>query len=123
MSGIVDCLKKIAPKESLNIRKLGRGGCVLSKHGLKNKKLVIIDLDLIGKPGDSLNADFLIGLDDAGGWILPVEVKRGMPDVKHCAKQLQSTAEIAEEWSFGFPVKNFQALIVSRNIPRSEFKG
>jgi len=41
--------------------------------------------------------------------------------VKHCAKQLQSAAKIAEEWSSDTTVENFQAVIVSRNMPKSEF--
>jgi len=118
---IIDCLKRHAPKEAFNISKLGRGKCVLKRDGLENKHMVIIDLDQIGRPEDSLNAGFLIGLDSDGGWLLPVEVKGGAPDVKHCAKQLQSAAKIAEEWSFGTTVENFQAVIVSRNMPKSEF--
>ena len=118
MDTVVDRFKECAP-EAIHHSKLRKEGCLLRKNNLP-KPNVIIDLDKIPMPDDSKNADFLFASNDSGGWIVPIEMKRGAPDVQKSAQQLQAATGIAEEWTSAVNAQNFRAVLVSGSLPKAE---
>lgn len=119
MAKVVALVKKHAPPGAVHDAKLKKEGCLLLKNKLPTPN-VIIDLDVIENTGGSERADFLFASDNSGGWIVPIEMKKGAPDVQKSARQLQASTKIAEEWISGVDVQNFQAVLVSGNLPKAQ---
>ena len=120
MGSIVDRFKQRAP-EAIHSSKIKKAGCSLNKTSLPNPNIVI-DLDRLDKKDDTKCADFLFASDDSGGWIVPIEMKRGAPDLVKSAQQLQASSKIAEDWISGLTGFKFQPLLVSGSLPKAERK-
>lgn len=119
MATVVALVKKHAPPEAIHRSKLKKNGCLLRKDNLPTPN-VIIDLDKIPIADDSKRADFLFASNDSRGWIVPIEMKNGTPDVQKSALQLQASTKIAEAWTSSVDVQNFRAVLVSSNFPKAE---
>ena len=115
MATVVALVKKHTPPEAIHRSKLKKEGCRLRKNELPIPN-VIIDLDKVPITNDSKRADFLFASDDSGGWIVPIEMKRGEPDVQKSAQQLQASTKIAERWTSAVNVQNFGAVLVSGSL-------
>lgn len=112
MVSVTALIRANVPQESIRTR-LRKNGCSLNKQGVPTPNL-IVDLDKASLPGDQSRADYLFVSDESGGWVVPIEMKRGVADVAHAARQLQSSAEKAEEWiSTQEPIRNFCAVLAS----------
>lgn len=119
MDTVVGRFKEHAPNDAIHRSRLGKKGCFLRKDGLPTPN-VIIDLDRIPKTDDSQNADFLFASNDSGGWIVPIEMKKGAPDAKKSVQQLQAATRVAEAWISAVDAQNFRAVLVSGNLPKAE---
>ncbi len=118
MGTVVGSFKKYAPQNAIHSSQLKKKGCLLRKNNIPAPN-VVIDLDKLEITDDSMCADFLFASDDSGGWVVPIEMKKGAPDISHSAQQLQAAARIAEEWTVGQRVKNFQPVLASGSMPRA----
>ena len=118
MGTVIGSFKEYAPQNAIHSSKLKKKGCLLRKNNIPTSN-VVIDLDKLEITDDSKCADFLFASDDSGGWVIPIEMKKGAPDVSHSAQQLQAAARIAEEWTIGQHVENFQAVLASGSMPRA----
>lgn len=115
---VIALIRANVPEESTTRTRLRKNGCSLNKQGVPTPNL-IVDLDKAGLPGDQSRADFLFVSDESGGWVVPIEMKRGATDVAHAARQLQSSANKADEWiATQEPIKNFCAVLASGGGPR-----
>lgn len=119
MDKVVALVKKHAPPEAIHRSQLKKEGCRLHKKKLP-KPNVIIDLDMVPITNDSKRADFLFASDDSGGWIVPIEMKKGTPDVQKSARQLQASTKIAEAWTSAVSVQNFLAVLVSGSLRKAQ---
>ena len=120
-SPVCNSVRERVSQDAIHTSRLTRDGCFLDKTDLP-KPHILVDLDKIASMNQQTRADFVLAADCSGGWIVPIEMKKGAPRISKAVDQLQSAAQIVEKWVKSCHVQNFRPVLVTGCMPTNAIR-
>lgn len=115
-SPVCNSVRERVSKDAIHTSSLTRDGCLLHKTDLPEPH-ILVNLDKVASINQQTRADFVLAADWSGGWIVPIEMKRGAPTISKAVGQLQSAAQIVEKWVKSCHVQNFRPVLATGRMP------
>ena len=119
MNGFADAVRSRLTPSCLvdGVDSIDKGKCGASLAEAPHPR-VIVDLDETGSPRGPTNVkcDFLFFAGP--GWVAPIEIKDGEPNVAQATKQLQAGAKAAESLVPHGLATEFRPVLVSKSLRR-----
>ena len=120
--GLVEAVRQAINKKkasSASVKKLNKEGCKVSLKGVPQPRLVI-DFDRLLRP-DQKRCDYLFVAEVSGepGWVVPLELKAGRPNVSQAVQQLQAGAHATERLIPTGTQVDFRPVVVSGSMGKA----
>ena len=95
MTGLVDQVRDAIPHSCI-VQRCRKNGCSVNLSGISQPS-ILIDMDCrqLGINQSSSRCDYLFVSDD-GGWVVPMELKRGALSATEALRQLKAGAQVAD---------------------------
>ena len=99
MNGLVQAVRQRVPKECL-ARSYAKDGCSVRMDGVSAGHVTVdLDCTALALPADVKRCDLVfVGEYQGGCWVAPIELKSGAFSTHAVAEQLQSGANLAQQW-------------------------
>lgn len=120
-SPVCNSVRARVSKDAIHTSSLTRDGCPLHKTDLPEPH-ILVNLDKVASINQQTRADFMLAADCSGGWIVPIEMKKGAPRISKAVGQLQSAAQIVEKWVKSCHVQNFRPVLVTGSMPTNAIR-
>lgn len=99
MNGMVQAVRQRVPDEC-RARSYAKDGCSVRMDGLSADHVTVdLDCSALALPAEAKRCDLVfIGEYGGGCWVAPIELKSGAFSARAVVKQLQSGANLAQQW-------------------------